>query len=231
MSRKKANEILLRFIVLAIGLFIMALGVALSTKADLGVSPISCLPYVLSLILPFTMGQLTSVMLAIFLLFQIIILRREFQWVQLNQLAVALIYGEMTDLTLWMIRGMEVSNYIVRWILCILSACLVAIGVAVEVCADVSSLAGDGLMKIIAQKTRVEFGKIKIMFDCGFTISGSLIGLIAFHKLTGVREGTIAAAILVGMIVSLIYRIPFVRHFLPVRIKPWQGAGNEADRE
>ena len=32
----------------------MALGIALSTKADLGVSPISCTPYVLSLAFPLT---------------------------------------------------------------------------------------------------------------------------------------------------------------------------------
>ena len=43
--------------------------------------------------------------------------------------------------------------------------------------------------------------EVKILFDSTLTIVGALISFIVFYKLEGVREGTIAAAIIVGMIV------------------------------
>ena len=224
MKKRTVKEILFRYLVLVIGLFVMAFGVALSTKADLGVSPISCPPYVLSQVLPFTMGQIMFTMLTCFVLAQIVILRSEYQWLQLTQLIVAVIYSEMTDLTLWMIDGLEVSGYGTRWLLCIASFFLVAIGIATEVCADVSLMAGDGLVKAISHKTGVEFGKVKIGFDCTLTLLGAVIGLTAFHTLVGAREGTIAAAIFIGMIIHGIYRLPFVQRFLPASKRKAQAA-------
>lgn len=50
--RRSIGEHILRCFVLIVALFIMSLGIALSAKANLGVSPISCTPYVLSLAAP-----------------------------------------------------------------------------------------------------------------------------------------------------------------------------------
>lgn len=50
-----------RYIIFLIGLFINSLGVSLITKADLGTSPISSIPYVLSLNFPMTLGQFTII--------------------------------------------------------------------------------------------------------------------------------------------------------------------------
>ena len=64
-KNRSIKEMIIRYLILIMGLFIMAFGVALSTKADLGTSPISCFPYVLSLFLPFSMGQIMFFMLFI----------------------------------------------------------------------------------------------------------------------------------------------------------------------
>ena len=61
MSKKKQNNyIVKRYIIFLIGLFVNSLGVALITKANLGTSPISSIPYVLSLNYPFTLGNFTD---------------------------------------------------------------------------------------------------------------------------------------------------------------------------
>ena len=52
-------EKLKRYIIFIIGLYINSFGVSLITKAALGTSPISSIPYVLSLNFPFTLGQFT----------------------------------------------------------------------------------------------------------------------------------------------------------------------------
>lgn len=48
-----------RYLVFFVGLFINSLGVSLITKAELGTSPISSIPYVLSLKFPMTLGGFT----------------------------------------------------------------------------------------------------------------------------------------------------------------------------
>ena len=49
-------EKLKRYLIFLVGLFVNSLGVSLITKANLGTSPISSIPYVLSLNFPFTLA-------------------------------------------------------------------------------------------------------------------------------------------------------------------------------
>ena len=86
------------YALLVIGLCILACGVSFSIKGALGTSPISSLPYVLSLIIPsLTVGNLTIMMHCVMILLQILILRKDFQWIQLMQLPVAVAFGYLTD--------------------------------------------------------------------------------------------------------------------------------------
>jgi uncharacterized membrane protein YczE len=60
-----------------------------------------------------------------------------------------------------------------------------------------------------------DFGKTKVVFDTSMAIIAGVIGLVLFHKLAGVREGTIIAALLVGMIARFLKRkLIFVEDFL-----------------
>ena len=81
-----------RYIVFFIGLFINALGISFITKADLGTSPISSIPYTLSLYFPFTLGEFTVAFSVFLILLQILLLRSRFEKIQLLQIPVSLIY-------------------------------------------------------------------------------------------------------------------------------------------
>lgn len=119
----------------------------------------------------------------------------------MTQLIVAVIFSVVTDITMFMVKNLEIHNYMLRWIVCLISFVFVALGVFIEVKADVSLMAGDGLIKAISKVSGMEFSKVKILFDSTLTITGAVISIIVFYKLQGVREGTIAAAVIVGMIV------------------------------
>ena len=66
-----------RLILLCAGLFIMAYGVAFSIKASLGTSPISSLPYVVSMVSPLSVGTATIAMHVVLILLQMIILKKK----------------------------------------------------------------------------------------------------------------------------------------------------------
>lgn len=194
------TEYFKRWLFLCAALFIMSLGVAFSIKANLGTSPISSVPYVVSLLSPITVGMATIIMHCVFILLQIIILRKQYQMIQLLQLPVALIFGCMTDFSVWLIQGINGSSYLTQWILCAVGIILVAIGVSMEVVADVVTLAGEGLVLAICKVLPVKFGNMKVCFDVALVAIAVLTGFLAKGELLGVREGTIAAALFVGLL-------------------------------
>ena len=122
---------------LCVGLLIVAFGVAFSILADLGTSPISCPPYVASMLCPLTVGEATIVMHCIFILIQMALLRKDYDWVQLMQLPVAFAFGYMTDFACWCIADVPCPNYLMQVVWCLVGIVLVGVGVAFEVVAGV----------------------------------------------------------------------------------------------
>lgn len=130
----------------AVSLVIMAYGVAFSVKSALGTSPISSLPYAISLFTPFTIGNVTIFMHLVLIALQILILRRNYQLIQLVQLPVAIAFGFLTDFAMWTLRGVYYTNYLGQWLLCVVGILLVAFGVSGEVESKATVLAGEGFI-------------------------------------------------------------------------------------
>lgn len=195
-----------RCLLLVAGLFIMAFGVAFSIKAGLGTSPISSLPYVLSLFTPLTVGTATIAMHVTLILLQILLLRRRYDPVQLLQLPVALVFGFVTDFSVWVLQGVTASNYAMQWVLCLAGILLVGVGVSFEVTASLVTLAGEGMVLAVCKVFSVSFGNVKIGFDVTLVVIASVLSFLFLGGLYGVREGTVAAAFCVGLIARQVNR-------------------------
>lgn len=193
-----------RYLLLYAGLVIMAFGVAFSIKAGLGTSPISSVPYVVSLFAPLTVGTATICMHCVFILLQILILRKKYQLVQLLQLPVAVLFGYMTDFAVWALQGIGPQNYFQQWIFCAIGILLVGIGVSFEVTAGVVTLAGEGLVLAICQAAPVKFGNMKVLFDVSLVGIACILSFVFVGGLHGVREGTVAAAVCVGQVAKFL---------------------------
>ena len=193
--------ILKRYLLLLVGLSIMAFGVAFSIKASLGTSPISSVPYVTSLFTPLTVGTATITMHCVFILLQILILRKNYHPVQLMQLPVAFFFGYLTDFGVWAVQGITCNTYWQQWIVCLIGVLLVAVGVSFEVKAGVVVLAGEGVVLAICKVLpKVKFGYMKVGFDVTLVVIACILSIVFTGRLQGVREGTVAAALLVGLI-------------------------------
>lgn len=192
-----------RWLLLLVGLTVMAFGVGLSIKASLGTSPISSLPYAVSLVSPLSVGTATILMHCTFILLQILILRRRYDPVQLLQLPVAFFFGGLTDLAVALLSGVTCESYLTQWLVCAAGIALVALGVSLEVTANVVTLAGEGLVLSLCRVTPVKFGNMKVGFDVTLVVLAVLVGLLCRHEVLGVREGTVAAAVCVGLLAKL----------------------------
>ncbi len=185
---------------LCIGLMIMAFGVAFSIYANLGTSPISCPPYVASMLCPVTVGEATIIMHCIFIVIQMALLRKDYDRIQLMQLPVAFLFGYMTDFACWCIADIPCTNYFMQVVWCLISIVLVGIGVSFEVVSGVVTLAGEGLVLAICKAFKTRFDITKVSVDTLLVALAALVSLIWLDGIHGVREGTLAAALAVGVI-------------------------------
>ena len=193
--------ILKRYLLLLIGLSIMAFGVAFSIKASLGTSPISSVPYVVSLFAPLTVGTATIIMHCVFIALQILILRKDYHPIQLMQLPVAVFFGYLTDFGVWAVQGINCDAYWQQWLVCLAGILLVAVGVSLEVKAGVVVLAGEGVVLAVCHVLpKIKFGYMKVGFDVTLVVTACILSFVFTGQLQGVREGTAAAALLVGQI-------------------------------
>lgn len=200
MKNNKPNHIFKRFILLCSGLIIMAIGVAFSIKAGLGTSPISSVPYVTAKISRLSVGITTIIMNALFIIIQICILNKEYDWFQLLQFPAAILFGSTIDIAVLFIDFISISSYWQQWILCILGIIFLALGISFEIQANLVTTAGEGVVLAICKVFPIKFGNMKVIFDITLVTLSVLLSIIFLGELTGVREGTIAAAILVGLI-------------------------------
>lgn len=183
-----------------VGFAIMAFGVAFSIKSNLGTSPISSVPYVASTITGLTVGTATIIMHCVMIALQIAILRKRYNPFQLTQLLVALVFGTFTDVAVFCIQGLAPVGYVQQWIFCLIGILLVGVGVSLEVAANFVVVAGEGLVLAICEAFHFKFGNTKVAFDVTLVTIAVVASLVFLGQIVGVREGTLAAALLVGQV-------------------------------
>ena len=203
----KMDHPIKRIALLCFGLMVMAFGVAFSIKGALGTSPISSVPYVTAKISGLSVGTTTIIMNFIFILIQIAILRRQYEWLQLLQLPAAILFGSMIDAAGQVLQAVIFSNYFQQWFLCIVGIFLVALGISLEVKANLVTTAGEGIVLAICKVTPIKFSNMKIVFDVTLVCISIVLSLVFLGHLDGVREGTVAAAIFVGLITKQTNRL------------------------
>lgn len=71
------NELFRRYALFLCSVFVNAFGISVITKAMLGTSAISSVPFVLSLFTPYTMGQYTIYLNLLFILLEMTMMKRK----------------------------------------------------------------------------------------------------------------------------------------------------------
>lgn len=197
------TELIKRYIFLLVGLFVNGLGVSFITKAGLGTSPITSIPYTLSLGFTPTVGMFTLVFNIFLVILQVILLRRNFQLQNLLQLPIIALFSFFIDLTMSLLGFMQPETYAMKVVSLIVGCLILGFGVFMEMVANVAMLPGEATVRAVSDVFSTDFGKTKIAFDSSMTVIAAILSFIMFKHLDGVREGTIVAAILVGFVARL----------------------------
>ena len=188
-----------------ISLAIAAFGVVTIIKANMGNAPASGLTYVLTHIMPsISLGVFTVIYNTVLIIAQILLLRKDYQLIQLLQLPMSFFLGGVTDLAMKVLEFLRPEIYLARVVVLLIGCCLLAFGASLQVRANVLMNSGEALVNAIASKTGSDFGTVKVVFDCCLVMLTVVLSLIFLRRIEGVREGTVISAVLIGSIAKII---------------------------
>lgn len=204
-SRQQVFQFSKQVIMFSFGQLFLALGVTISIKSNLGVSPINSVPFIVSQITQIDMGQIVTAYFCCLLLLQIILLRKEFKLFNLLQLVFSSLFGYFVTASNALLSGIEVqTNFIVQLFFLAVSIVLVAIGLLLYLTADIVPMPPEGTVRAISVKTGIDFSKLKVVFDCTAVGVSIALSLTFFHTLNGIGIGTILSAIFIGKMLGVI---------------------------
>ncbi|MGN0468236.1 MAG: YitT family protein [Acutalibacteraceae bacterium] len=206
MSKK---ELAKRYILFILGLFFSGIGVAFTKHGELGVSPVSSVANVMSYKFDFfSMGVWLIIWNCVLIVGQIVILRKDFKPYQLLQLPLSFLFGYFTDFGMWLVSFIPVNSYFSKLLMLFIGIVVLAFGISLTVIANVIMNSGEAFVKAISDKTKREFGNIKVVFDISCVAFSIILSLLFFDmKIVGTREGTIISAVLTGFVIKLFLKL------------------------
>ena len=211
----RRKELVRRYTLFFCSVLVNAFSIAVITKALLGTSPISSVPYVLSLFTPGTMGQYTIIMNFGFILLEMALMKRkeiyEKRFELLTQVPVTLCFGAFIDVSMHLLEWLDPTFYGAKVIVLLIGCFILGIGISWEVKANVAMVTGEYLVQVIAKFVRKEFGFVKVCFDVTLVSISCILCLCFLPSIEGVREGTVIAALIVGPISHFLF--PYWRIF------------------
>jgi uncharacterized protein len=206
--RNQDMKYILRLTIYFTGLFLLAIGINLAIKSNLGVSPVSAFPLSISNIAGISLGTVTIGVYAFYVLVQALILRKKFKLKSLLQILFSFAFGFFVDFAAVLLAGIESNNYFAQILLLGISIVTVSVGVVMFISMDIVPNAPDGLVLAICYKAGIDFSKIKVLFDCASVIVAAVLSLLFIGNISTMREGTIISALVTGKVIGIISK-PF----------------------
>lgn len=201
------QELAKRYLFFVAGLFVNSLGISLITKAEMGTSPISSIPYTLSIGFAPSLGMFTLFYSLLLICLQLVILRSRFPKEYWLQIPVSLGFSCFIDLTMGMLDFLNPQGYLWQLVSLLIGCVVLGVGVFMEMAANVVMLPGECTVQAISSTLHTDFGKSKVAVDMTMALVAAVLGLVMYQELAGVREGTFISALLVGFLARTFQRL------------------------
>lgn len=208
----KTKDILIRYTFATAGFFFVALGIAFSVKANLGISVLNAPPYAVTCKFPqLSLGLTNFVFFVLCMVFQMIILRKKFKKMDLLQLVANFILGFFINICVALVSGINIlpeGNLQVAMLI-VLSIIISALGISMEVVAGAWMLPADMTVRAIGLAFGGKFSNNKIIMDCTVLAIGIVLCWVFFGNPLGpqgtpiIGWGTLILAIFIGLCMKI----------------------------
>ncbi|MCL1931341.1 MAG: DUF6198 family protein [Treponema sp.] len=210
-SKGSGSRFMRRLLLYLLGNFVLALGVSVAVKSDLGITPVNSIAFVASRIFDIDHGLMTACVYAGYVLIQLAILGKEFHPINFLQIAVALLFGLFVSITNRLLSFPTPEAYWLRIALMAASVVIIALGIVLYLRANLLPQPAEGLLLAIQKKTRWKLHNIKLSFDFIVVAIAAALSFVTVHKVIGIREGTLIAMLGVGKVMGFFDHMSHVK--------------------
>ena len=197
------------------GLCILALGLTLSTKADLGVSPIIAVSFSVSQLTGARFGDVTFLLYAAFVLIEMVLHllpgkrspadRKKALISDALQLPLSYVFTMLLNMLSAWIPAAETMP--ARIAVLLTSVVLVGTGAALTLDMRIIANPGDGLVQAVSDRTGIELGLTKNIVDITCVTITCILTMTAAHRIIGVGAGTLIAMLGIGRVIAMINKL------------------------
>lgn len=212
-----------RVIIYITGLCVLAFGLTLSTKADLGVSPIIAISFSVSQLTGARFGDTTFLLYAAFVLIEIVLHllpgkrsprdRKKAVLVDISQLLLSYVFTMF--LNVLSARIPAAGSIAARVAVLLASVALVGTGAAVTLDMRLIANPGDGLVQAISDRSGISLGLTKNLVDITCVTITCITTLAIEHHIIGVGIGTVVAMLGIGRVIALVNNT-FGKHLIKI---------------
>lgn len=195
-----------RCALLLLGIAAAALGIALTTCAGLGTTPISTVPYTVSAITGLSFGTTTFLLNLCFVLGQMALLRRSFPLWNLLQIPAVFVFGAAIDLAMALVSPHSAASWLPGLAMSLAGNVVLAVGIVLQIRSRTIVQPGEGIVLALSVTLRRPFGSVKVANDVVLSLAAALLGWAVLGHVVGLREGTLISAVLVGVLVKFIMK-------------------------
>lgn len=184
----KHNIVIVRYLIATIGLFFVAMGIALSINTNLGTSPLSCPAYVMEGVWGLTVGNWTILINMLYLVIQVVVLRKRFKLLFLTQILATVVFGYLIDFSLFIIQWLQPVGMVSKLAILLVACFISAIGISTEVLAKAWMLSAEMTVYAFTKVTKAKFNNIKIIMDSSLVVISALLAYLMHGNWFGFGE-------------------------------------------
>ncbi|MDP4118177.1 MAG: DUF6198 family protein [Bacillota bacterium] len=210
------KEVCKRCFIFTLGVYIMTFAIRMTISANLGTTPLSTLPNILSIRFEnISFGTMSCLWNLLLVVMQIVILRKKFKAIQFIQVPLSLLFGIMLNLSEWLLMRLNPQTYLSKYTVLIIGCILLALSISLTIQADLVMNSGEAIVMAIVLETGWNFGYVKVALDVIYVLCGLILSIVFWGALNGIGIGTLICAVITGFIVNFFNKIlyPFINKF------------------
>lgn len=204
------ENVLKRYGLFLLSVVIIGTGITIITETGLGTTAVTSLPYVVSRMSKVSLGTMTMWLNILWVVLQVVILRGRFEKRQWLQLMVGPLLGGAIDLSAVVLSFIQPQLYVTRLLYLVAGSAVLAFGIFLQLEARAIYNPAEGFVNALSEVVGKPFGTVKTTFDVTMVASALLLSLLTFGDITGIREGTVISALLIGPLTTA-YRNVFAK--------------------
>lgn len=200
-----------------LGIFLVALGVTMSKKADLGVSMIAAPTFIVyEAIRPLwavSVGTVEYLVQGVILLIMCAVVQRV-NWRYLLAFAVAVIYGYVMDMWMLVFKNVVLTEAYLKWIMLIAGDVMTAAGVACFFRTYMPLQVHELFVAELSDRYSLKINRVKLVFDLSFLVLSVVLALTIFRDANTFDWKNIAStsyhSLGLGTIVTTLINAPII---------------------